>query len=73
MFPFDEWKVEIGEPIPRGDQVIVTSRQQGRGAGSGAPAALELGNIFTIRNGKIIRLQIYVPAQDAFKAAGLSE
>ena len=70
-FPFEEWEVEIEEPISNRDQVIVASRQHGRGASSGAATALELGNVFTIHNGKITRLQIYIPAEEAFKAAGV--
>jgi hypothetical protein len=53
--------------------VIFTSRQQGRGASSGAATALELGNIFTLRNGEIVRMEIYGQPEDALEAAGLSE
>ena len=70
-FPFAEWEIEIEEPISNGDQVIVTSRQKGRGASSGVATALELGNVLTIHNGKITRMQIYRPADEAFKAAGV--
>jgi len=53
--------------------VIFKSRQQGRGASSGAAAALELGNVVTIRNGEIVRMEIYARPEDAFEVAGLSE
>jgi ketosteroid isomerase-like protein len=73
-FPFEEWEIQIDEPIvDHGDQVIFTSRQQGRGASSGAATALELGNLFTIRNGEIVRMEIYTPPERALEAAGLSE
>ena len=36
-FPFGEWEVAVdGEMSDHGDQVFVVSRQQGRGASSGA-------------------------------------
>jgi ketosteroid isomerase-like protein len=73
VFPFEEWEIQIEEPIDRGDQVIVISRQQGRGASSGAAAVLELGNIFSIRNGEIVRIQVYGRPGEALEAAGLSE
>ena len=72
-FPFEEWEIHIDEPIDHGNQVIFTSRQRGRGASSGATTALELGNIFTVRNGEIVRMEIFVPPEAALEAAGLSE
>jgi ketosteroid isomerase-like protein len=75
-FPFEDWEIQIEEPIDNGDQVIVTSRQQGRGASSGAGgegAVLVLGNIFTIRSGEIVRLEIFRDPEEALKAAGLSD
>jgi ketosteroid isomerase-like protein len=72
-FPFEEWEVHIEEPIDHGDQVIVKSRQQGRGASSGAAAGLVLGNIFTFRSAKVVRLEIFRRLEEALEAAGLSE
>ena len=71
-FPFEDWEIHIEEPMEHRDQVIVTSRQQARGASSGASAVLELGNIFTVRNGKIVRIEVYRRPQEALQAAGLS-
>jgi ketosteroid isomerase-like protein len=72
-FPFEEWEIQVDEPIDHGDQVIFTTRQKGRGASSGAATALELGNIFTIRDGEIARMEIYGRPEEALKAARLSE
>jgi len=72
-FPFEEWEIHIEEPIERGDHVIFKSRQQGRGASSGAASALELGNIFTIHNGEIVRMEIFRDPDEALEAGGLSE
>ena len=71
--PSKNGRTQIEEPIDHGDQVIFTSRQQGRGASSGAATALELGNIFTLRNGEIVRMEIYGQPEDALEAAGLPE
>jgi ketosteroid isomerase-like protein len=75
-FPFEDWEIHMEEPIDHGDQVIVTSRQQGRGASSGAGGegtVLALGNIFTLRRGEIVRIQIFRRPEEALAAAGLSE
>jgi ketosteroid isomerase-like protein len=73
-FPFEEWEIQVEEPIvDHGDQVIFKTRQQGRGVSSGAAAVLELGNILTIRDGEIVRIEIYRRPEDAFEAAGRAE
>ncbi len=72
-FPFEEWEVEVEELIDRGDRVIVMSRQRGRGASSGVAAELELGNIFTLRDGEIVRVELYSDREKALEAAGLPE
>jgi ketosteroid isomerase-like protein len=73
-FPFEEWEIEFEELIDAGgDQVFAVSRQRGRGATSGAGAELELANIFTLRDGEIVRVDLYRDREKALEAAGLSE
>jgi ketosteroid isomerase-like protein len=73
-FPFEEWEIEFEELIDAGgDQVFAMSRQHGRGATSGAGAELELANIFTLRDGEVVRVDLYRDREKALEAAGLSE
>jgi ketosteroid isomerase-like protein len=72
-FPFEEWEVEVDELVDHGDQVIATHRQRGRGASSGAAAELEQGIIFTLRDGEVVRAEIYGDPEKALEAAGLRE
>ena len=72
-FPFEEWEVQIDELIDCGNQVLAMSRQHGRGATSGATAELELGQISTISDGTIVRVDNYTDRRKALEAAGLSE
>jgi ketosteroid isomerase-like protein len=72
-FPFDEWEVEVDELIDQGDQVISVCRQRGRGATSGAMAELQLAQIATVRDGRIVRIENYLSRQKALEAAGLAE
>ncbi|MGH7486919.1 MAG: nuclear transport factor 2 family protein [bacterium] len=75
-FPFGEWEIAVvGELSDHGDQVFVVSRQQGRGArsGAGAGAELELANIFTLHDGVITRTDMYRDRDEGLQAAGLSE
>ena len=72
-FPFEEWEVEIADLTDHGDQVVFMSLQRGRGASSGAAAQLELGNIFTLRDGEIVRMEVHPDRETALEAAGLTE
>ncbi len=71
-FPFEEWEVEVEELIDYGDQVLAMTRQRGRGASSGVAAELVLANIFTLREGEIVRFEVYRERAKALEAAGLS-
>ena len=72
-FPFEEWEIVVDELVDNGDQVITRQHQRGRGATSGASAQLESGTIFTVHDGKIVRVEIYGDPDKALEAAGLSE
>jgi ketosteroid isomerase-like protein len=72
-FPFEEWEIAVEELIDHGDQVIAMSRQRGRGASSGVAAELEQAHVFTLRDGKIVRIDSYLDRKKALEAAGLSE
>ena len=57
-----------------GDQVLVFSREGGRGRGSGAAVVTQpTAHLWTLRNGKAIRLRSYWERSDALEAAGLRE
>jgi ketosteroid isomerase-like protein len=72
---FDDYRMVPEEFIDAGeDQVLVFSREGGRGKGSGAAVQTNpTAHLWTLRNGKAIRMQSYWERADALKAAGLSE
>ena len=72
-FPFEEWEVVLDELVDHGDQVIAVHHQRGLGASSGAAAELEQGIIFTLRDGEVVRAEIYGDPKKALEAAGHSE
>ena len=56
------------------DQVLVFSREGGRGRGSGAEVVTQpTAHLWTIRDGKAIRMQSYWERSEALEAVGLSE
>ena len=56
-----------------GERVLVLSRHTARGKQSGVPIEHELGDVFTLRDGKIVRFDSYWDRADALAAVGLAE
>jgi ketosteroid isomerase-like protein len=73
MRSWENIRIEAERVDDLGDRVLVLSRQSGRGKRSGVPLDFEYGDIFTIRNGKIVRWELYLERADALAAAALSE
>lgn len=56
------------------DGVLVFSREGGRGRGSGAEVQTHLtAHLWTLKNGRAVRMQSYWERADALKAVGLTE
>jgi ketosteroid isomerase-like protein len=56
------------------DRVLVFSREGGRGKGSGADIETHLtAHLWTLKDGKAVRMQSYWERADALQAVGLSE
>jgi ketosteroid isomerase-like protein len=56
-----------------GERVLVLSRHTARGKRSGVPIEHEIGDVFTLRDGKIVRFDSYWSRAEALEAVGLSE
>jgi ketosteroid isomerase-like protein len=69
---FAEFRVDAEQIIDVDEErVLVLSRQTGLGKRSGVPTEHELGDLCTLRDGKIVRVDFYWDRPEAFKAAGL--
>jgi uncharacterized protein len=65
---FEDLVVEPGEIEDHGDRILVTCRVAGRGKGSGVAIEGRIFHVWTLRDGKALRLQIFSedkPARDA--------
>ena len=58
--------------IGRGDRVFLTARFQGRGRASGIEIDTHLYEVYTLRDGKVLRIDEYERRAQALEAAGLS-
>jgi ketosteroid isomerase-like protein len=70
---WEDYRQERVEIIDAGDQVVVVVREQGRGKGSGLEVVREGYAVWTLRNGKAVRIRFYPSKATALEAAGLSE
>jgi ketosteroid isomerase-like protein len=67
-FEFDGWRMEIDELFDHGDTVLSLLRQVGHGTSSGAEVSTEFAQIFTMRAGRIVRIDNYLDRADALAA-----
>jgi ketosteroid isomerase-like protein len=71
----EEARAEPEEFLDAGDQVVVLVRYFGRGKASGIEVrgAVVDSHVWTLRDGKVQKLQMYQGTEKALEAAGLSE
>ena len=63
----------LEEVIGRGDRVFLMVRFQGRGRASGIEIDNRHYEVYTLRDGKVLRIDEYEQRAKALEAAGLSE
>jgi ketosteroid isomerase-like protein len=72
-FPFESWEQVLEKLIDADDKVVSHSVQRGRGKASDVPVELQVTYIGTVRDGVVVRFDVYLDRQKALEAAGLSE
>lgn len=71
---WDDYEVGVDEILAAPDgRVVVLSRQRGKGRLSGLDMEMQSGQINTVRDDKITRVDNYEDPAEALEAAGLSE
>jgi ketosteroid isomerase-like protein len=69
---WNEWRCEAEDYVASGDRVVVLTRYTGRGRGSGAAVDTQGAHLWTFRDGKVVRLEIFSSRSKALAAAGLA-
>jgi ketosteroid isomerase-like protein len=64
---------EVEEIFDAEDRVVVFVRWQARGTASGAELEMRPAQVFTLRDGRITRQEVYLDREQALEAAGLPE
>jgi ketosteroid isomerase-like protein len=70
---FETWTYEPEEFIESGDQVVVVNKARMQPRGSSAEIELRNGNLWTIRDGKVVSMRVFAKPEEALEAAGLRE
>ncbi len=70
----ESWRVSIegGRSIDD-ERVLLIVVGKAQGSGSGVPVEQRMGQIHTLRDGKVTRTEVYASPDEALEAAGLSE
>lgn len=71
MEAWEEFDFEIEELIDAGKQVVVIYHQRGVGRGSGIELENRLAAVATVRDGRIVRGELYLDIAEALEVAGV--
>jgi uncharacterized protein len=70
---WDDWELEVEDYIDAGERVVVIINQRGRSKATGIPVDMRFAQVWTLRDGQAIRMQMYASPEEALEAVGLSE
>jgi ketosteroid isomerase-like protein len=65
---WDDYKVIPEEFVDRGDHIVVTVRLRGRGRGSGLEIDALFYDVYTLRDGRIVRMDQFTERSQALEA-----
>jgi ketosteroid isomerase-like protein len=68
---WESWQLEPQALIDAGDQVVALVKLFAVGKGSGVTVERNNGMVWTVRDGKAVRLEYYGSGEEALEAAGL--
>ena len=70
---WDEWTLELDDLCDAGDRVVAIFRQRGRSKATGLPVEMHFAQVWTLRDGTQIRMEMYASPDEALEAVGLRE
>jgi ketosteroid isomerase-like protein len=69
---WEDWQLEVESLHDAGDKVVALVRQRGISKAAGMPVEMSFAQVFTVRDGKQTRMEMYSDRDEALAAAGLS-
>jgi ketosteroid isomerase-like protein len=70
---WEDWELEVESLHDARDKVVALVRQHGTSKAAGMPVEMSFAQVFTIRDGKQSRMDMYSDREEALASAGLSE
>ena len=70
---WEDWELEVDALRDAGDKVVALMRQHGRSKAAGMPVEMVFAQVWTVRDGREARMDMYSDRAEALEAAGLSE
>jgi ketosteroid isomerase-like protein len=68
---FDDRRSEVTESVDAGDDVFISVLFRGRGKSSGTEVEMRHWQVWTLRDGKVVRWRTFPTRQEAVEAVGL--
>ena len=70
---FSDWSYDLDEMFEADDKVVAFVTERGHGRGSGAEVTMQRANVWTFRDGLVVRFQSFGDRHAALAAAGLED
>jgi uncharacterized protein len=70
---WDDWELEVESLLDAGDRVVAFVRQHGTSKEAGLPIDMSFAQVWTLRDGKLSRMDMYSDRDEALADAGISE
>jgi len=68
-----DWNLEVEETYEAGNEVVALLHQRGRARTTGMALDMTFAQTWTIRDGRLARMDMYSDPSEALKAVGLEE
>jgi ketosteroid isomerase-like protein len=70
---WDDWGLEIAKIYDAGEKVVVVVHQHGRARTTGMALDMVFAQTWTVRDGRLTRMDMYSEPSEALEAVGLEE
>jgi ketosteroid isomerase-like protein len=70
---WDDWELELEALHDAGHRVVGLMRQRGRSKSAGMPVDMSFAQVWTLRDGKQTRMEMFSDRDEALKAVGLAD
>src|SRR5437763_14639568 len=70
---WDDWQLQLESLHDAGEKIVAVLRQRGRSKTTGMPVDMSFAQVWTMRDGKRSRMDMYSDPREALRAVGLAE